>query len=414
MFIISTQWMFESKETATVKRPLLGFAAAGISALLLTACAAEGAGGGSSGDGEPIKLAVVYGLTGAYAGTGKVFMDGVDAAVKDINGKGGVDGRQLEVKLIDDKSDPTFAVSALTDLLDSGYEPDVIVPGGVSTEALALLPMTTDAPLFSISPATSPVSNDPGTYPYHFGISVPKSVEQETVIDDLKAKGAKTLAVVLPGDAFGDSVLTGIKAAAKAGGIEIVAVERPSPAALNYTVEYDRVKSAKPDAVFSDFAVRDAVARLFEARLTVGATDIPMYNGAGTSGSSVPSALVDGPALKNCSLVVPKYSVKTDAPASYLKPLYAAFVGRDGSIFPGGLGWDTVHVAALAVERAGGDTEAEALTAALTSEEIPPNVLSSFIVGTRYTDKDHFPEARPDNFTTVPCAATQADGLWVE
>lgn len=392
-------------------------AALGTSALLLTACGAFGGTKETAGDGsgdEPIKFAVIYGLTGAYAGTGSIFMDGFTAAVEHINASGGVDGRPIEVKLIDDKSDPTFAVSALTDLLNSGYEPDVIVPGGVSTEALALLPATTDVPMFSISPATSPKSNDPETYPYHFGISIPKGVEQDVVIEALKESGAQTLAVILPGDAFGDSVLTGIKAAAQAAGIEIVAVERPDPAGLNYTVEYERAKAAQPDAVFSDFPARDAVARLFEARLTVGATDIPMYNGSGTSGSSVPSTLADAAALETCSLVVPKYSVKTDSPEEYLQPLYDAFVGNEGSIFPGGLGWDAVHLAAAAFERAGDNPTAESLTDALISKKIPPNVMASFIAGTSYTKDNHFPESGTDNFTTVACAAVQADGLWVE
>lgn len=394
-----------------MKRPLLGLAALGTSALLLTACgsASEGAGG----DGEkPIRFALVYGLTGAFSGTGEVFMSGFDAAVDDINANGGVGGRKIEVKLLDSKSDPTHGVSVLTELLDSGYEPDVIVPGGVSSEALAMLPLTTDVPLFSVSPATAPTANDPDAYPYHYGVSASQAAGLSIVGDAFEKKDVKTLAVVLPADAFGDSVLAGIETVAGEAGVKIVQVERPDPTALSFSVEFQRVQAAQPDAIFFDFAAHDATARLLEARQTVGATDIPLYGGAAAS-AAVPSKLVKKAALENCQLPVFNFTVKQDSVSEYLRPLVKAFEGSEKGIYSAGLGYDAVRTAVLAFERAGDDTRADGLAAAMTTEGVPEDYLALFPTGTRYTEDNHFPELQPGNMTFVPCDAALADGLWV-
>lgn len=394
-----------------MKRPLLGLAALATSALLLTACASASEDGGEDSE-KPLRFAIVYGLTGAFAGTGEVFMTGFNAAIEDINANGGVGGRKIEVKLLDSKSDPTHGVSVLTELLDSGYEPDVIVPGGVSSEALAMLPLASDVPLFSISPATAPAANDPEAYPYHYGVSATQAAGLTIAGDAFKENDVKTLAVVLPADAFGDAVLAGIKQVADQAGVEIVQVERPDPTALSFSVEFQRMRAAKPDAVFFDFPAHDATARLLDARLTVGATDIPLYGGAGAA-SAVPSKLAKEAALANCELPVFNVTVKQDSPPEYLQPLLKAFEGSEQAIYSGALGYDSVRTAVLALERAGDDTSAEALSAALTAEGVPENYSALFPTGTRYTEDNHFPELRPGNMTFVPCDATLADGLWV-
>jgi len=363
-------------------------------------------GAPAAADG-PIRFAVVYGVTGPYAGTAQDFLTGFNAGVDDINSHGGVNGRQIQVNVLDDKSDPAYAVSLLTDLLDSADAPDVIVPGGVSSEVLAMLPLTTDRQLFSVSPATSPKVNVPADYPQHFGVSATQAAGLTILADDFRARSIKTLAVVLPADAFGDSVLAGIKAAADQAGVKIVGTERPDPNALNFMVEYQRVQGTKPDAVFADFASQDAIARLFAARQTVGATDIPLYGGA-SAAASVPSKLAQAEAIANCQLPVFSFTVAGDEAPANLKPLIAAFSGSERGIYAGGLGWDSVHLAALAFKDAGEGSPAEALL----SNGVPKETLALFPAGTAFTKDNHFPELTPGSMVLVPCTSGMADGRW--
>jgi branched-chain amino acid transport system substrate-binding protein len=394
-----------------MKRPLTSIAAACL--LLLSACASGDDKGGDSGSsGKPINLAIVYGITGAYAGTGSVYMQGFNAAVNDINAHGGVAGRQIKVNLIDDKSDITFAVSKITELLHSSTPPDIVVPGGVSTETLGMMPAVTDAELFSASVASSATLDDPAKYPNHFGISTKQADQLAAIGAVMTAQGVKKLGVLAGADAYGDGNLAGIKAVAEANGITIVDTERPDPKALNFDVAFQRLAAAKPDAIYGDFAAFDAIGRAFTSRLTVGATSIPYYAGTAT-GAAVPSKLTDAKALANCKMPEFATMVQQTPPPTYFAPLLTAFKGKADSAYAGALGYDTVRLIALAIQRTNGDTSAAKLTQALVGQPVPANTLSLYPDGYALSGTEHFPKPSAKTFKAIPCDSSIADGLWV-
>ncbi|MET1132064.1 MAG: ABC transporter substrate-binding protein [Aeromicrobium sp.] len=82
---------------AVIALPLAG-------TLLLSACAG-GDDEGGSGDG-PIKVGVVAALTGIAAPYGVQSLNSFKLAVEDINEAGGIDGRDLEVVALDNRSKP--------------------------------------------------------------------------------------------------------------------------------------------------------------------------------------------------------------------------------------------------------------------------------------------------------------------
>lgn len=391
----------------------IGLAALGTAALLLAGCAAptDDGGGGEASD-ESIQLAILYGLTGPYAGYADSFFAGFDAAVEQINDDGGVLGRMIEVKKVDTRGDATFAVSALTELLDSGYRPDAIVPGVAANETLAVLPLVTEEGILAISPAVGPQLRDAESYPTFFGNSLVVEAPLEALGALMKEQGVETLGVITAADAEGDGHLSGIENVAEANGIEIVAVERPSASALNFNVEYQRILAAEPDAVHADFNSFDSLARMFEARLTVDGTDVPYFAGQSTSGSQ-PANLVDAAALENCLMPVFSSMVEQDDTPEFLQPLLDAYVKSPISAYAGAIGFDTVHLVALAIERSSGDTGGEALTAALLSEPIPANFLAQYPAGFEYTEDFRFPSPNDGALGLIPCDSTVVDGLWV-
>ncbi len=397
------------------KRSLLGLAA-GTVALVLAGCAGSPSPDASTTapptSSEPIKFAVAWGISGAFSANAAAFMNGLNAGVDEINSAGGIDGRQIEVTPVDTKSDPTFAVTAVTELLNSGYKPDLLVPGGFSAEALAVLPTLVDKSIFSISSANAPATNDPAQYPYHFGLSYKQADALASVAKKMKSDGIDTVSVIFGADASGDAYLQGFQAAAKAAGVEIIATQRPDPKALNFDVDFQRALAAGADAIYGDISTLDATGRLFASRVTTGATDIPYYTGTAASSFNLQS-IASADSLKGCFMPVFSSTVQQSNPPAYFDTwATAAAQDKNISAFVTGLGYDTVRIFALAAERSGGDLSAEALAKALTSEPVPSGDLVLYQYGTSYSPTDHFPSMPDKTFTTTPCGSTLVDGFW--
>jgi branched-chain amino acid transport system substrate-binding protein len=98
-------------------------AVVGALALAATACGGSDSGGGDGGGGDGSEP-IVIGIAGAKTGPlspydlqpGNAFLMRLD----EINADGGIDGRQVEAKWIDTKSDKTLAASAATQLINEG------------------------------------------------------------------------------------------------------------------------------------------------------------------------------------------------------------------------------------------------------------------------------------------------------
>jgi branched-chain amino acid transport system substrate-binding protein len=85
--------------------------------------APSGGAGQQAASAEPIKIGAVVPLTGRYAALGSQVRPGYEIAVEDVNAAGGVDvggtRRPLELKILDDESDPAKTVQRLESLASS-------------------------------------------------------------------------------------------------------------------------------------------------------------------------------------------------------------------------------------------------------------------------------------------------------
>src|SRR5574341_579735 len=118
-----------------------------ILSLLLSACS------GAAKQGDTIKIGAALCLTGIQAPLDEPALKGAQVAVDDINKKGGVLGKKLELINLDCKSDPATTANVAVQLIDQGAKA-IIAPsdfdfgGPASSEAQK-------AGLVGISPAAS-------------------------------------------------------------------------------------------------------------------------------------------------------------------------------------------------------------------------------------------------------------------
>ena len=86
---------------------------------------------------EPIKIGVLYPLTGGGAVYGVPAMAGHQLAVEELNAKGGIMGRKIESIERDDKLNPASASSTMKELITKD-KVDIVLGGLASSVGLAM------------------------------------------------------------------------------------------------------------------------------------------------------------------------------------------------------------------------------------------------------------------------------------
>src|SRR5205807_6841402 len=140
-------------------------------AVLVAFGLASGAGAQST-----IKIGLVQPLTGAFAAAGTDVVNGAKIAADEINAKGGVLGKKLELIIEDTKSNPTEAASVTEKLIVRDKVP-VLMGASASTATLAVMPklMEYKVPMLVETSSSSKITT--AGNPYIFRIAPPSEVE---------------------------------------------------------------------------------------------------------------------------------------------------------------------------------------------------------------------------------------------
>lgn len=103
------------------RRPIAAFVV--LVGLLVAACGGEDDSkttGGSGQEQPPIRVGAIFNMTGPNSTLGQEELRGVEGAVADVNRRGGVLGRSVELLKADAASDPQKAATEATRLIDEG------------------------------------------------------------------------------------------------------------------------------------------------------------------------------------------------------------------------------------------------------------------------------------------------------
>ena len=87
---------------------------------------------------EPVKIGVIYPLTGAGSYFGKLKKEGAELAVNEINQKGGLLGKKVELIVEDSKTDVKEGLSAFNKLVEIEKTPIII--SSLSSVCMAIKP----------------------------------------------------------------------------------------------------------------------------------------------------------------------------------------------------------------------------------------------------------------------------------
>ena len=232
---------------------------------LISICALSGSASGQSNQGTT-KIGVITSLTGSQAAFGAAHKNGYSIALDEINAKGGVLGKKLELDFYDDQSKPDQAVQGVSKLVDQDGVPMLL--GAYSSESTkAIVASVTQREIPLIIPTATADNVMDSKSPWVFRICAGANDYAAATIKFLKSNGApKTMAIVYENTNFGQSNMKAMTAVAKEAGINLVAVESYEAKSPDYKAVLERVKQAKPEVIYFCSYLLDAVTLMRQAR----------------------------------------------------------------------------------------------------------------------------------------------------
>jgi urea transport system substrate-binding protein len=340
---------------------VLVFAAAACGSKVKAPGAASGSPTGSTGgsnaaaSGDTIKVGDLHSLSGTMAISEVTVKNAELLAVDEINAAGGVLGKKLQVVVEDGASDwPTFAEKAQK--LISVDKVAVVFGGWTSASRKAMLPVfERNKALLWYPVQYEGLESSPDIF--YTGATTNQQIVPG--LDYLKSIGKKNIFLVGSDYVFPRTANKEIKAYAAANGMRILGEEYTPLGHTEYSTLVNKLKAAKPDAVFNTLNGDSNVAFFKQLRSAgVTAEQMPVMS------VSVAEEEVKGIGPDNIAghLVAWNYYQTTDTPKN--KEFVAAFQKKYGSNAvtsdPMEAAYTGVHLWAAAVAKAG-TTDVEAV-----------------------------------------------------
>jgi len=222
--------------------------------LLAGAAAVAAAAPAAAQQGSPIRIGYGMALTGPLAANGKSALLAQQIWAEDVNKKGGLLGRKVELVYYDDQSNPATVPGLYTKLLDVD-KVDLVV-GGYATNMLApAMPVVMQHDMCFIGLLGLGVNSE-FKYPKYFAMIPagpdPKVAFAKIFFDAAMAQNPKpqTVAIVAADAEFSKNAADGARENAKKLGLKIVYDKSYPPATTDFTPIVRAIQGTSPDLVF--------------------------------------------------------------------------------------------------------------------------------------------------------------------
>jgi branched-chain amino acid transport system substrate-binding protein len=217
----------------------------------LVATAALGVSGPAAAQGQPIKVGIGIAQTGPLGGGGKAALLGLQMWVDDVNAKGGLLGRKVQLIAYDDQSNPATTPGIYTKLLDVDKVDLLVAPYGTNPTA-PIMPLVKQRGLmlmgnFSFD-VNAQLKHDMWFNNAPWGAGA--VAWGGTFLEAGKALGAKTIAFMAADAEFAQNLATGARVISKAMGLQTVYDQNYPPNTVDFSSMLRAVRNAKPDIVF--------------------------------------------------------------------------------------------------------------------------------------------------------------------
>ncbi len=295
---------------------------------------------------DPIRIGFLGPLSGPFAPWGINHRDGMQLAVEDLNGRGGVLGRKVELVVRDDRNSPSEAISAFRELVE--VQRVVAVAGPVSSDiglALSKEAERYEVPVFLLAAGSDRVLTRSSRYT--FRTCLPAASMHEQLFEEfIRSMNVRRVGNVIADYEWGHSIREAVERVAARTGVELRTEVAPLTES-DFTPYLRRLRDLNPELIIATghppglaAIVRQSLEVGLDAKWVTGSVPpaVPLVNALGE--------LAFGRVLlTNC--------------ADYESPQYVALAERFRERF-GALmeqfavtGYVTVMMVAEAIERTG-------------------------------------------------------------
>jgi branched-chain amino acid transport system substrate-binding protein len=232
--------------------------------MLLAAALAATFTTGALAQDKPVSFAFIGELSGAGAVSSTNFRDGAVMAIEEINAKGGILGRKVELKQYDTQTNPGTARSQMQKAIDE--EPYVILGPIFSGIVKVSMMLAQQAEIPQIMGGEASDLTQQGNE-YLFRTSFGQQVSMPKIANYMRdGVKAKSVAVVWVNNDFGKGGRDNFTKEMAARGIKIVADLSTESGQTDFAADVVKAKAANPDAIFVYTNEEESARFLREAR----------------------------------------------------------------------------------------------------------------------------------------------------
>ena len=197
---------------------------------------------------DTLKVGVQAPITGSYANEGQGIENSVRLLASQINAKGGVMGKQVEVIVCDDQGTAMAAAICAKDLVNKGVS--MVIGSYTSTCAEAAQKTYYNAGVLQTSDGTADSLTEHGYWTF-FRNSFPNSAEADFAANYMvNVKGYKRIVVLSDFSSYADGLGNAVEASVKKLGGNVVSRDKIKADSQNFTPVLTNIKSKNPDAIF--------------------------------------------------------------------------------------------------------------------------------------------------------------------
>jgi ABC-type branched-subunit amino acid transport system substrate-binding protein len=214
--------------------------------------------------GRSIVLGQSAAFSGPAAQLGEQFKRGALLFFDQLNAKGGVNGRTIELKSLDDGYEPDRCKANTDKLIRDGA---FALFGYIGTPtSLAALPLATAAQMPFIAPFTGAQALREPFNRIAFHVRASYFDETAQIIKQVTSIGAKRVGVFHQDDSYGKAGLEGVVRALTPLKLEPAGLGTVERNTVNVTAAVKSILAAKPDAIVQISAYKSCAAFIREAR----------------------------------------------------------------------------------------------------------------------------------------------------